>query len=96
MDEEAYKFKVQYLHGRTGCICSRNKREGGCALPGEICRRRWRQGYGRDIVAPAGNQPENREDKLLPTCLSEGNPHREVWLNRQKSAECPGSDRIPR
>lgn len=34
MDEEAYKFKVQYLHGRTGCICSRNKREGGAHYPG--------------------------------------------------------------
>lgn len=29
-------IKVQYLYGSSGCICGRHKREGGCALPGEI------------------------------------------------------------
>ena len=39
--------------------------------------------YCGTVGKPAGN----REDKVQPKCLSEGNPHREVWLNRQKSAE---------
>jgi hypothetical protein len=37
-DEKAIIFKVRYLSGRHGRICGRHKREGGCALPGEICR----------------------------------------------------------
>jgi hypothetical protein len=37
LDEEAYIFKVQYLYGRLGRICGGHKREGGYALPGEIC-----------------------------------------------------------
>ena len=36
-DEESTISKVRYLTGRHGCICGGNKREGGCALPGEIC-----------------------------------------------------------
>ena len=35
-DEEANIFKVRYLYGRHGRICGRYKREGGCALPGEV------------------------------------------------------------
>jgi hypothetical protein len=35
-DEKANVFKVQYLYGRHGRICGGHKREGGCALPGEI------------------------------------------------------------
>ena len=34
--EEAYIFKARYLYGRHGCICDGHKREGGCALPGEV------------------------------------------------------------
>jgi len=36
LDEEANIFKVQYLYGKPGRICGGHKREGGCALPGEI------------------------------------------------------------
>ena len=36
LDEKANLFKVQYLHGKHGRICGRHKREGECALPGEI------------------------------------------------------------
>ena len=36
-DEKADIFKVLYLHGRRARICGGHKREGGCALPGEIC-----------------------------------------------------------
>ncbi|QLA21669.1 hypothetical protein GD604_17240 [Desulfolutivibrio sulfoxidireducens] len=36
-DEKANIFKVRYLHGRRGRICDGHKREGGCALPGEVC-----------------------------------------------------------
>jgi len=35
-DEEAIIFKVRYLYGRHGRKCGRHKREGGCALPGEV------------------------------------------------------------
>jgi hypothetical protein len=35
-DEKANLFKVRYLYGRHGRICGGHKREGGCALPGEI------------------------------------------------------------
>jgi RNA-directed DNA polymerase len=38
-------------------------------------------------VAPPGNQAANGEDKGRPKCLWDGNPYREVRLNRQKSAE---------
>ena len=37
LDEEAIISKVPYLHGKHGRRCGRNKREGECALPGEIC-----------------------------------------------------------
>ena len=36
--EEAIISKAQYLYGRHGRICGGHKREGGCALPGEICQ----------------------------------------------------------
>ncbi len=36
--EEANLFKAQYLYGRCGRICGGHKREGACALPGEVCR----------------------------------------------------------
>ena len=35
-DEEAYIFKVRNLYGRHVRICGGYKREGGCALPGEV------------------------------------------------------------
>ena len=35
-DEKAYIFKVRYLYGRYVRICGRHKREGECALPGEV------------------------------------------------------------
>ena len=35
-DEKANIFKVRYLYGRYVRICGRHKREGGCALPGEV------------------------------------------------------------
>jgi len=38
LDEEANIFEVQYLSGRHGRKCGGHKREGGCAIPGEICR----------------------------------------------------------
>ncbi len=38
LDEKASIFKVQYLYGKHGRRCGGHKREGGCALPGEICQ----------------------------------------------------------
>ena len=35
-DEESIISKVRYLYGRYGCICGWHKREGECALPGEV------------------------------------------------------------
>ena len=38
LDEKANIFKVRYLYEKHGCICGGHKREGGSALPGEICQ----------------------------------------------------------
>ena len=38
LDEEANLFKVRYLHGKHASKCGGHKREGGCALPGEVCQ----------------------------------------------------------
>jgi len=35
--EEAIIFEAQYLYGRHGRRCGGHKREGGSALPGEVC-----------------------------------------------------------
>jgi hypothetical protein len=37
LDERAYRLKVRYLSGKHGSRCGGHKREGMCALPGEIC-----------------------------------------------------------
>jgi hypothetical protein len=37
LDEEATIFKVQYLYGKLGRKCGGHKREGECAIPGEVC-----------------------------------------------------------
>ena len=47
--------------------------------------------YGRDRVAPPGNQAANGEDKGRPRSV-EGNPRREARLARQKSAEGIGGE----
>jgi hypothetical protein len=38
LDEKAIIFKVQYLYGKLERICGGHKREGECAIPGEICQ----------------------------------------------------------
>ena len=38
MGKEANNFKAQYLDGNRDGICGGHTCEGGCALPGEICR----------------------------------------------------------
>ena len=37
LDEESTISKVQILFGKHGRRCGGHKREGKCALPGEIC-----------------------------------------------------------
>jgi hypothetical protein len=37
-EEKANMFKVQYLHGRCGRKCARQKGDSGCAIPWEMCR----------------------------------------------------------
>ena len=39
LGEEAIISKAQYPYGKRRRICGRHKREGVCALPGEVCRR---------------------------------------------------------
>ena len=36
LDEKSIIFKVRYLYGKHGRRCGGHKREGGCALPGEV------------------------------------------------------------
>jgi hypothetical protein len=38
LDKKANLFKVQYLYGKHGRKCGGYKREGGSALPGEVCQ----------------------------------------------------------
>jgi hypothetical protein len=38
LGEKANVFKVRYLYGKRGRKCGGDKREGECALPGEVCR----------------------------------------------------------
>ena len=44
-DKEANIFKIRNLHGKHGRRCGGHKREGGCAIPGEVCQPAM--GYGR-------------------------------------------------
>lgn len=43
LGEEANIFKARYLYGKHGRICGGHKREGVCAIPGEVCR--FAEGY---------------------------------------------------
>jgi hypothetical protein len=38
LDEKAHIFKVRYLYRKHRRRCGGHKREGECALPGEVCR----------------------------------------------------------
>ena len=43
LDKKPIIFKVQYLYGKHGRKCGGHKREGVCALPGEVSTRKgWR------------------------------------------------------
>lgn len=52
LDEESWRSKVQYLHGKRVRICGGHKCEGRCALPGEVSRcaigYRYREMRGSD------------------------------------------------
>ena len=37
LGEKAIRFKAQILSGKHGRRCGGHKREGKCALPGEVC-----------------------------------------------------------
>ena len=56
-DEKAMRFKVQYLYGRHGRKCGGHKREGGCALPGEICLPA-NSYYHREVVGGVGRSQQ--------------------------------------
>ena len=38
LDEKSNIFKVRYLYRKHSRRCGGHKREGECALPGEVCR----------------------------------------------------------
>jgi len=70
LGEKAYIFKAQYLHGKHGRICRRHKREGECALPGEVSKSAWvllsPRGDGKDFEKSAeGIVGEQRTENLL-------------------------------
>jgi hypothetical protein len=47
-DEGANKLEVRYLYGTHGSRCGGHKREGGSALPGEVCASARRSYSGRE------------------------------------------------
>ena len=53
LDEEAIISKVRYLTGRHVRKCGGHKREGGCALPGEVS---W-HADSATVVARRGEVP---------------------------------------
>jgi len=77
--EQAKKCKAQYMYGTRCRISDAHKREGGCAIPGEICKRaarlRGSEGsrmrlqksaeaiVGDDAEGP-NNETESRTDDL--------------------------------
>ena len=50
LGEESYISKAQNLSGKHGRICGGHKREGKCALPGEVCLKNNRQKSAEAIV----------------------------------------------
>jgi hypothetical protein len=70
LDEEAYIFKVRYLYGMYECRSGGHKREGGCALPGEICSPAERLNTSRGVLT--GEQKSAEGIVSRPTRLKAG------------------------
>ena len=68
-DEKAKFFKVQYLHGRHWRICGGHKREGECAIPGEICQLAFGLASSR---GDAMSWQKSAEGIVAPSDRSEG------------------------
>jgi hypothetical protein len=69
LDEKANVFKVQYLYGKLGRICGGHKREGGCALPGEVCN------FCQELLSLRGDRKrlqKSAEGIVAPFDRSEG------------------------
>ena len=69
LDEEANIFKVRYLYGKLGRICGGHKREGECAIPGEVCR------FALGLEPSRGgamNRQKSAEGIVVPFDWSEG------------------------
>jgi len=75
MDEVATIAKVQFLHGSRGRRSGGHKREGQCALPGEV------SGGAIKLAQPQGRDDAGRE-------VSRGHSSREIdeGLNRLMNA----------
>ena len=58
LGEESYVSKARYLYGKHGRIYGGHKCEGGCALPGEICRSAITSYGHREVIGWIGrSQP---------------------------------------
>ena len=57
LGEESDVFKARYLYGKHRRICGGHKREGVCALPGEICRPALSYGHREVIGRVDRSQP---------------------------------------
>ena len=56
-DKKANIFKVRYLYGRVWCRCGGHKREGLCAIPGEICKGALCYWHREVLGCPCRSQP---------------------------------------
>ncbi|MFO8009415.1 MAG: hypothetical protein R6U89_01245 [Dehalococcoidia bacterium] len=56
-DEEAIIFEVRNLHGEHGRRCGGHKREGGCAIPGEVCQPALCYGH-REVTGRVGRSQQ--------------------------------------
>ena len=67
--EAAHIVKARYLHGTTRRKSDRHKREGECAIPGEICGSA-RKGYRRREALRRG--PEKSAEAIVGAPRTEG------------------------
>jgi hypothetical protein len=87
-DKGAKRPDVRYLHGSHGSKCGGHRREGGGALPGEICRiRHFRKDDNRCREAPL-NPQKSADDIVGGIDPTEGRNMR--WRMRALSFDAEG------
>ena len=67
LDKKAYIFKVQTLTRKCGRICGEYKREGECALPGEVCPEQRAEVSRGHSTAPGAREGLNVKSKVQRT-----------------------------